>query len=96
MSTKNCQILIICQNRGMKYEVRGISFPDKTLLEYAREQAKAENRSLSNWVCGLIREHRDRQLRLNEPGSYGRVSSKPQRATGRLAAAAGKPADPAP
>ena len=36
------------------YRVQSISFPDERLLYAAQVQAKAQRRSLSNYVCGLI------------------------------------------
>ena len=79
---------------------QSISFPDPTLLDYAKDQARLEDRTLSKWVCRLIEAHRDEQARLNDPHrktTYGKgVSSKRRTAIGRLVGGAGKPADPAP
>ncbi len=36
------------------YRVQSVSFPDERLLHAAQVKAKAQRRSLSNYVCGLI------------------------------------------
>ena len=36
------------------YVRQGISFPDAALLEKAKARARAERRSLSNYLCGLL------------------------------------------
>ncbi len=45
-----------------KNKVVGVSFPDETLLVYAKKQAAAERRSFSNFVTGLIEDDRRRRL----------------------------------
>ena len=39
-----------------KYRVQGISFPDEALYLAAVEKARAQRRSLSNYICGLLEE----------------------------------------
>ena len=46
--------------------VWGVSFPDPALLEYAKEQANLDDRSLSKWVCRLIEAHRTEQQQMRD------------------------------
>lgn len=77
------------------YRVQSVSFPDERLLEAAQVEAKAQRRSLSNYVCGLIEddlgwnaEKADAAERQNKPKTAART---PVRARG--ASSAGASAD---
>lgn len=39
-----------------QYVTRSLSFPDEALLNLGLAKAKAERRTFSNYVCGLIEE----------------------------------------
>lgn len=55
-------------------QTKGISFPDENLLNAARAKAKAEGRSLSNYICRLIElDLASRQLALHEETSSAKI-----------------------
>jgi len=62
-----------------KYIVQAISFPDPELLELAKATAKAQRRSLSNYVCGLLEKDLKAapELALNEPAGRYQPAGNP-------------------